>query len=276
MPVPMNIEVDYQYKFDNTYGSYQPFLTFWPEDKTYDDIISLNPIRALMTGIHDPDTDQFIDLTDAINYYVSNQGGGIIDQINTFIGSNVYSLGGYTFNDKHVNDALALKVDKVSGKGLSANDYTTTDKNKLVNLATVASTGSYTDLTNKPTIPTIPTRNQSSVTLSLNTGAQISSTRDAQVSYTVGVANVLTLTGGAAGYVALEIATNSGFTTGLQEVGRFGNSNTGGLVVGLTLNDSIQGNISGFVPAGYYRRLKTYNTTGTPTYSYLSGQETLL
>lgn len=49
---------------------------------------------------------------------------------------------------------LNEKVDKVSGKGLSTNDYTTAEKNKLANLSTVATSGSYNDLTNKPSIPT--------------------------------------------------------------------------------------------------------------------------
>lgn len=44
----------------------------------------------------------------------------------------------------------------ISGKGLSTNDYTTAEKNKLAGLATVATSGSYNDLSNKPTIPTIP------------------------------------------------------------------------------------------------------------------------
>ena len=49
---------------------------------------------------------------------------------------------------------LNEKVDKVSGKGLSTNDYTTAEKNKLANLSTVATSGSYNDLTDKPKIPT--------------------------------------------------------------------------------------------------------------------------
>ena len=48
---------------------------------------------------------------------------------------------------------ISGKVDKVDGKGLSSNDYTTTEKNKLANLATVATSGSYNDLSNKPEIP---------------------------------------------------------------------------------------------------------------------------
>lgn len=46
------------------------------------------------------------------------------------------------------------KVDKVTGKGLSTNDYTDADKAKVDALAPVATSGSYDDLTNKPTIPT--------------------------------------------------------------------------------------------------------------------------
>lgn len=48
---------------------------------------------------------------------------------------------------------LPEKVDKVSGKGLSTNDYTDADKAKVGSLATVATSGSYNDLTDKPTIP---------------------------------------------------------------------------------------------------------------------------
>ena len=70
--------------------------------------------------------------------------------------------------------ALAGKVDAESGKGLSTNDYTTAEKQKLAgiaagannyvhpsthpasmitDLATVATSGSYNDLADKPTIP---------------------------------------------------------------------------------------------------------------------------
>lgn len=45
------------------------------------------------------------------------------------------------------------KVDKVTGKGLSSNDYTDAAKAKVDALALVATSGNYDDLTNKPTIP---------------------------------------------------------------------------------------------------------------------------
>lgn len=54
---------------------------------------------------------------------------------------------------KVVYDSLENKVTKETGKGLSENDYTDTDKAKVDGLATVASTGDYDDLINTPTIP---------------------------------------------------------------------------------------------------------------------------
>ena len=39
-----------------------------------------------------------------------------------------------------VFDALALKVDKITGKGLSTNDYTTTEKNKLASITAIFTT----------------------------------------------------------------------------------------------------------------------------------------
>lgn len=64
---------------------------------------------------------------------------------------------------------LGNKVDKVSGKGLSTNDYTTTEKNKLAGIASgaevnvqsdwdVSDTSSDAFIKNKPTIPDISTK----------------------------------------------------------------------------------------------------------------------
>lgn len=52
---------------------------------------------------------------------------------------------------------LSDKVDKETGKGLSTNDYTYADKAKVDALKPVATSGSYNDLTDKPTIPSVPT-----------------------------------------------------------------------------------------------------------------------
>lgn len=59
---------------------------------------------------------------------------------------------------KYVDDKSALKVDKVTGKGLSTNDYDAAEKAKVASavqpadLAGVATSGSYADLTDTPTI----------------------------------------------------------------------------------------------------------------------------
>ena len=51
-----------------------------------------------------------------------------------------------------LSDALNDKVDKVSGKGLSTNDYTTTEKNKLEGIEAGAQKNpTYTAVTGKPT-----------------------------------------------------------------------------------------------------------------------------
>ena len=59
------------------------------------------------------------------------------------------------------------KVDKVTGKGLSTNDYTDAAKAKVDALAPVATSGNYNDLSNKPTIPIVPT-----ATIEANTAAR--------------------------------------------------------------------------------------------------------
>jgi len=85
------------------------------------------------------------------------------------------NLKQWFYDQDETDELLDDKVDKESGKGLSTNDYTTAEKNKLsgveaqannythpnshaasmiTGLANVATSGSYNDLSNKPTIPT--------------------------------------------------------------------------------------------------------------------------
>ena len=59
-----------------------------------------------------------------------------------------------TYRTAAAQDAIdSGKVDKVTGKGLSTNDYTNAAKAKVDALAPVATSGNYNDLSNKPTIP---------------------------------------------------------------------------------------------------------------------------
>lgn len=57
--------------------------------------------------------------------------------VNTAI-SNLNTLVGDTSVASQISNAIANKVDKVDGKGLSTNDYTTDEKNKLSGIATGA------------------------------------------------------------------------------------------------------------------------------------------
>lgn len=127
-----------------------------------------------------------------------------------------------------------------------------------------------------PTIPTIPSRSFNYATRPLNACFQVSSTRDALVTYSVDIATSLSLVAGQQGTVYLETFADSGCTTGTQELTRFVNGQTGTLTVGLALQQNVTGTLTGVIPAGSYVRLRTQNNTGTPTFTARPGQETLL
>lgn len=135
------------------------------------------------------------------------------------------SSSGDGVSKDYVDTALANKVDKVSGKGLSTNDYTTAEKNKLANLATVATSGSYSDLTNKPTIPTV---NNATLTIQKNGTNVTAFTANASSNAT---ANITVPT------KVSELTNDSGYTT-----------NTG-TITGITMNGSSKGT-SGVVNLG--------------------------
>lgn len=144
--------------------------------------------------------------------------------------------------------------------------------------STVAATGNYYDLSTKPVAksfnnaptPTIQT------TAAAANGNLLSSFRDAEVSYSVSIDTSVSLSGNASGHVVLEIApTNSTTASDWKEISRVSSGQSGTLVIGLTLNQTGGGSISGIVPAGYYRRLRKVNVAGTPTINLTGCQEVL-
>ena len=113
---------------------------------------------------------------------------------------------------------------------------------------------------------------QTSQTRSINgTGFQVSTTQYSFVSYCVQIASTLSLSGGQTGTVFLEISPDNSSWT---EVTRFVNGNTGSLTVGLNTTQTIASQLSAYIPKGYYVRLRQ-TSSGTPTITYISGQETL-
>lgn len=114
------------------------------------------------------------------------------------------------------------------------------------------------------------------VTATNQTGFQISSTRNTWVSYSVLISTTATIAGGSGGTVFLEIAATNSTTPGdWTTITQVSNSQT--LTLAITLQ-SVQPNgldMFGFIPAGYYVRLRSAITAGSPTFSYLAGQEVL-
>ena len=138
-------------------------------------------------------------------------------------------------------------------------------------------TGTAPSQTLNLVLPTAtPSYSQSSASRSLNTAFQVSATQNALVTYSVQITVTASIAGGQNGDVVLEIASNSGFTTNVQTLAISGVGQTYTLAVALQGVQPQTSPVSGFVPAGYYVRLRTVNNTGTPGFSYRAGQEILL
>lgn len=146
-----------------------------------------------------------------------------------------------------------------------------------ISLTTTGSNGaaSYSSSTGVVNIPNY-TPSQSTASRSLNTAFQVNTTRPSLVTYSVQITVTATISGGQNGDIILEIASDSGFTTNVQTVSIFGVGQTYTLAVALSGVQPLTGIVSGVVPSGYYARLRTVNNTGTPTYSFRSGQEVTL
>lgn len=110
-------------------------------------------------------------------------------------------------------------------------------------------------------------------------GFQPSATRDVFGNYNVTIASAVQI--GVAtnvqGTMVLEIApTNSATAGDWVEVARFTNGQNIGLALALASTQTLAGQLSGMIPAGYYAKIRSINNSGTPTYTYNSGQEVLL
>lgn len=119
-------------------------------------------------------------------------------------------------------------------------------------------------------------RVQASASRSLNSAFQVSTSRDALVTYSVQITVTASIAGGQNGDIILEIASDSGFTTNVQTLSISGLGQTYTLAIALQGVQPQTGVLQGYVPAGYYARLRTVNNIGTPSYSYRAGQEVLL
>lgn len=120
------------------------------------------------------------------------------------------------------------------------------------------------------------TSTRSIVTGTGATGFQVSSTRDSEVRYSTTIVTTSNIAGSQSGTVVLEIApTNSATSTDWAEIGRCTNGTSYTLAVAIQGVATQACQITGYVPAGYYEKIRSINNSGTPTFSYNSGQEIL-
>lgn len=198
----------------------------------------------------------------------------------------------------YVDNQLSFKVDKVSGKGLSTNDYTTAEKNKLAGIAAgadmlksvydtnndgivdnaakvngvdAAGNRRYygTNAAGTPGFYDLNFRSVSNVGAagrSFNSAFTVSATRDAMVYYTINAA------------VSANSATVSNSRVDIQVAGATVDSVETAISVTTTVgtatvNLTEKKVISAYVPAGSTVQLVT---SGTVTPTLLSGQEVLL
>lgn len=118
---------------------------------------------------------------------------------------------------------------------------------------------------------TIPT---STGSRSFNTAYRESTTNLYNITVSPQLSCNLSLSGGQAGTVTLEISANG--TSGWIAVGILSGSNTGTLTIGLNTTQVTGCQLSYDVPATYYWRLSTSNLVGSPTYTYNGGSYKIL
>lgn len=180
--------------------------------------------------------------------------------------------------------AQGTEADTACQSGTGALSVTATVMSIVASSASVAGTMSSADFSKLAAFPAYAARSfANAVTLTIQTvaaagnGSQVSATRDSVVSYSASVTTTSTIGGPQAGTIVLEIcSTNSSTAANWQEISRVTNSQTITLAIAL---QSIQINAAalvGMVPAGFFRRLRSIITSGSPTFSYNSGQEVLL
>lgn len=148
-------------------------------------------------------------------------------------------------------------------------------------LATVGSTGSYTDLVNTPSAPSItnnPSRTIQTVAAAAN-GWQVSSTKTSFVSYSVTITvNASGLLAGAGtGYLVLETSTTNSASAGNWiEIARASNGQQITSLLTLASVQPVGSTLVGYIAPGSYLRLRSVNVQGTPSYAINSSQEVII
>lgn len=115
----------------------------------------------------------------------------------------------------------------------------------------------------------LPAPSQSLANRSLDVIFQISPTQNCFANYSVDIS----VNSGAAGTIFFEISLDAEFAKDVQLIASFYNSIS---TQGDMISQTITSVLNGFIPSGYYVRLRTQDTVGLPLFSYVTGQEVLL
>lgn len=161
-----------------------------------------------------------------------------------------------------------------AGTGLAGGTITTTGTISLSNTGTA---GSYANVTTdaQGRVTAGTSRSQSTVTRPLNTAFQPNTTRDVDARYSVQCTVTASISGGQNCDVFLEIASDQAFTTAVQQVGVVGQGQVYTLAIALQGVQPQTQQVIGYVPAGYWVRIRTAQNLGSPSFSYRLGQEIL-
>lgn len=210
------------------------------------------------------------------NVYVNQAGARTaISLTTTGSGASSYTPSTGVLNIPIPGAGTGTVTSITAGTGLSGGVITTTGTISLPNVGT-ASTYSGVTTDNQGRVTAGTNTAQSAQTRTLNTGFQVSATRSSFVFYTVKIVTSVSIGSNQDGEVVLEIASDSGFTTNVQTLSISQNAQAVTLAIALASVQTQSAVVSGFVPAGYYTRLRTVNNTGTPTFTYRAGQEVLM
>lgn len=183
--------------------------------------------------------------------------------------NNVPSFGTGTVTSVDLSSSdLSISGSPVTTSGSITADLTTTGVAAgTYDWVTVDTKGRVTSAANAPLPTTIAAGGRN-----FNQAYQISFTRPTTISVSVQISCSLSLSGGQAGNVQLQISANG--TSGWITVAQLTASNTGTLTIGLNTTQVSGGQlVYEGLPAGYYWRVLTTNTTGTPTYTFNGGFE---
>lgn len=215
-------------------------------------------------------------LTTALGGYATTAAltSGLAGKFNTPTGTAAQYLRG----DGSVATFPAIPGGTVTsitaGTGLAGGTITTTGTISLPNTGTA---GSYANVTTdaQGRVTAGTNRSQSSVTRPLNTAFQPNTTRDVDARYSVQCQVTASITGGQNCDVFLDIATDQAFTQNVQQVGVVGQGQVYTLAVAIQGVQPQTQQVIGYIPAGYWARIRTVQNLGAPTFTYRLGQEIL-